>query len=148
MPALQLNEAGLSQSTRNKTLHTYRLLLLVLVVRPLGNLSLAWGTHHFPRTLAFNPLTYLEAMSNPFIAGGILLLMFALFIRLAMLSLADLSYVLPVTSSGYIFSTLLGKYFLGEQVSGYRWLGVLLIFLGTGFVGTTAPSTTEGRVFE
>src|ERR1700751_3581602 len=113
----------------------YRLLALVLVLRPFGNLSLAWGMRHFSYVLAMNPFVYARALFNPYVAVGIGALIFGLLSRMALLSLADLSVVLPLTASGYIMSTLLGKIFLGEQVSGYRWLGTMLIFAGALVVG-------------
>jgi len=76
-------------------------------------------------------------MLNPFVAVGISMLILALLTRLALLSLADLSFVLPLTATGYILSALLGKMFLNEQVSLNQWLGTLLIFLGVVLVGTT-----------
>jgi drug/metabolite transporter (DMT)-like permease len=120
----------------------YRLLALVLVLRPLGNVCLAWGMKHFPQVLSINPLLYFRAMLNPFVALGIAALALGLLTRMALLSLADLSFVLPLTATGYIFSTLLGKFFLSEQVTLARWLGTALIFLGIALVGTTAKKTT------
>ncbi len=84
-----------------------------------------------------HPLLYLQAMLNPFVAVGISMLILALLTRLALLSVADLSFVLPLTATGYILSALLGKMFLNEQVSLNQWLGTLLIFLGVVLVGTT-----------
>jgi len=118
----------------------YRLLALVLVLRPFGNLSLAWGMRHFSSLLAMNPFVYLRALANPYVAIGIGALIFSLLSRMALLSLADLSVVLPLTASGYILSTLLGKFFLGEQVSGSRWLGTMLIFAGAIVVGFSNSS--------
>lgn len=119
------------------TAHTYRLLLLTLLLRPFGNLSLAFGMRHFPRLLAFEPLPYFQALLNPFVALGIGMLIVALLTRMALLSVADLSFVLPLTASGYIISVLLGKMFLGEQVRYNGWLGTFLIFGGVVLVGST-----------
>jgi transporter family protein len=113
----------------------YRLLALVLVLRPFGNLSLAWGMRHFSSVLTMNPFLYVRALFNPYVALGIGALIFALLSRMALLSLADLSLVLPLTASGYIISTLLGKVFLGEQVTVSRWMGTVLIFVGAVVVG-------------
>lgn len=121
--------------------HAYRLLALVLLLRPLGNLSLAWGMRHFSSMLALNPFLYLRALFNPFVAIGIGALAFGLITRMALLSLADLSVVLPLTASGYILSTLLGKLFLREEVNVYRWLGTILIFAGALVVGTSTRKT-------
>ena len=121
---------------------TYSLLLLFIFLRPLGNLSLAWGTKHFPQVLSSNPVVYLRAMADPFVALGILMLVLALLTRMALLSLADLSFVLPVTAIGYVLATLFGKVFLHETVTAQQWVGTVLIFMGTGLVGTTSQNTT------
>ena len=99
--------------------------------------------HHFPRLLAFEPLPYLQALLNPFVALGIAMLILALLTRMALLSVADLSFVLPLTATGYIISAMLGKAFLGEDVGSNRWLGACLIFFGVVLVGTT-PERSEG----
>ena len=76
-------------------------------------------------------------MLNPFVAIGIAMLILALLTRLALLSVADLSFVLPLTAIGYILSVLLGKIFLNEQVSPNQWFGTALIFFGVMLVGST-----------
>jgi drug/metabolite transporter (DMT)-like permease len=125
-------------------LRTYSLLGLFIFLRPLGNLSLAWGTKHFPQVLSLNPVVYLRAMVDPFVALGIAMLILALLTRMALLSLADLSFVLPVTAIGYVLATLFGQLFLHEAVTIRQWMGTVLIFLGTGLVGTTSQNTTPG----
>jgi drug/metabolite transporter (DMT)-like permease len=117
----------------------YQLVIVTLLLRPFGNLSLAWGMRHSSPVLSIDPLVYLKALLNPFVALGILMLILALLTRMALLSVADLSFVLPLTATGYILSALLGKFFLGEQVSEARWLGTVLVFLGIVLVGSTAP---------
>jgi drug/metabolite transporter (DMT)-like permease len=128
-----------------KLLRTYAMFLLVVIFQPLGNLSLAWGAKHFPQSLSQNPWAGLRAAFDPFIALGIALLILALLTRLALLSRADLSFVLPVTAIAYVVSALLGKIFLHERVSPERWIGIVLICLGTLLVGSTTHNTT---VFE
>ena len=122
---------------------TYSLLLLFVFLRPLGNLSLAWGTKHFPQVLSSNPVVYLRAMMDPFVALGIAMLILSTLTRIALLSLADLSFVLPVTAIGYVLATFFGRVFLHEAVTAQQWLGSILIFLGTGVVGTTKQNTTQ-----
>jgi len=137
--------AGIAQpeKSRSRLIRAYRLVALVLVLRPFGNLSLAWGMRHFSQVVSANPFVYLRAMGNPYVAMGILALILALLTRMALLSLADLSFVLPLTATGYIFSALLGKIFLREQVSFERWVGTLLIFLGTAVVCSTSQKATS-----
>lgn len=120
-----------------------QLLLLVLLLRPLGNLLLAYGMRHLAGVLSISPVPYVKAMANPFVAAGILMLVVGLLVRMALLSIADLSYVLPLTASGYVISSVLGWLFLHEQVSAGQWMGTLLIFAGAAMVGGTKATTTE-----
>jgi drug/metabolite transporter (DMT)-like permease len=75
-------------------------------------------------------------MLNPFVALGIVMLILSLLTRMALFSLADLSFVLPVTAVGYIIATFLGKTFLHETVTAQRWAGTVLIVLGAALVGS------------
>src|ERR1700683_3708117 len=96
----------------------------------------------FPTKWSMDPVLYLHAMPNPFVAMGIAALILALLTRMAMISLADLSFILPVTAIGYVISVFIGKLFLHETVSHQRWLGTVLIFAGAVLVGTTSRNTT------
>ncbi len=126
-----------------RTVRTYFLLLLFLALRAVGNLCLAWGTKHLPETLAADPLVYLRSMMDPFVAIGIVLLILGLLVRLALLSVADLSFILPTTAVGYVIAAILGRFFLHESVSPQRWLAVALIFGGAALVSSTPQSTTS-----
>ncbi|MBV8069548.1 MAG: hypothetical protein JO270_06550 [Acidobacteriaceae bacterium] len=132
----------LSPGVRRKSWATYLCLSWFLAFRAFGNLALAWGARHLSEGLAVNPAAYVRAMANPFIAVGVLLLLGGMLSRMALLSLADLSFVLPMTSIGYVVSAVFGRVFLHETVSPARWLGVLLIFLAAVLVGSTAQNTT------
>jgi len=60
------------------------------------------------------------------------------------LSWADLSYVLPVTSMGYVLVALVGRLLLHEQITARRWTGIALIMTGVALVsGGTTPQTVE-----
>jgi uncharacterized membrane protein len=76
---------------------------------------------------------------------GVAALILALLTRMALFSLADLSFVLPVTAVGYVIAVALGKVFLGETVTNQRWLGALLIFAGAATVGSTSRNTTSDQ---
>lgn len=117
-------------------LRTWSVLLLFIALKAAGNLSLAWGMKHLPAAGA-NPLSYIRAMLDPFVAMGVVSLIVALLTRMVLLSLADLSYVLPVTAVGYVIAAFLGKVVLHEVVSSHRWLGTILIFIGAVLVGST-----------
>lgn len=123
-------------------LKTYFVVLFFLALRAVGNSSMAWGMKQVPERMSVNPALYLRAMLNPFVAMGIAALILALLTRIALFSLADLSFVLPVTAVGYVIAVFLGKVFLHETVTRQRWTGTLLIFLGAALVGSTSRKTT------
>lgn len=78
---------------------------------------------------------------RPEVALGVLFLMAFFACYMAALSWADLTYVLPTTSISFILLTLVAKFILHENVSVMRWLGVVLISIGIGFV-TQGPALT------
>lgn len=107
-----------------------------------GNFCLAWGTKHFPQALGGNPAVYLQSMFDPVIALGIAMMILALLAQLALLSVADLSFFLPLTAVGYVLAALTGRFFLHEAVSAQRWVAVGLIFAGAVLVSSTPENTT------
>jgi uncharacterized membrane protein len=123
-----------------KPVRTYSVLLLFIALKAVGNLSLAWGMKHLPAAGA-NPLSYIRAMLDPFVALGVVALIVALLTRMVLLSLADLSFVLPVTAIGYVIAAFLGKVVLHEVVTNQRWLGTVLIFIGAVLVGSTGEKS-------
>ncbi len=46
----------------------------------------------------------------------------------------DVSLVWPLTSLGFVITTLAAKYLRHEEVTGLRWSGVLLIMMGAALV--------------
>ena len=132
-----------SQRGSSTTLKTWSVLLFFLALKAAGNSWMAWGMKQIPERMSMDPALSMRAMLNPFVAMGIVALILALLTRMALLSLADLSYVLPVTAIGYVIAVFLGKVFLHEAVTPQRWMGTLLIFGGAVLVGTTSRNTTE-----
>ena len=121
------------------------LVVFVTLLKPVSNLFLAWGMKHFPSAVSFEPLFYLNAVLDPLVIGGIVMQILWLLARMSLLSVADLSYVLPVTAAGYGITTLLGRVVLHEQVSVARWAGAILISLGTWFATSTSQKTTAAK---
>ena len=123
-----------------------KIILLVAAVvffNAFGNLALAWGMKHAADVQVLRPISYLRPMLNPAVALGIMLLILWLLTRMALLSWADLSFVLPLTSLGYVMAAALGKLFLHENVTSGHWAGTLLIFAGSLLVGSTNRTTTQ-----
>lgn len=90
------------------------------------------------------PLEYIAVLFHPWVALGVTLLIVWQMSRLALLSWADLSYVLPVTSVGYVIVAVMGRVLLNESISNRRWAGIVLIMAGVALVSTgSAPSTVR-----
>jgi drug/metabolite transporter (DMT)-like permease len=56
---------------------------------------------------------------------------------LIMMSNADVSFVWPLTSLTFVFSTVAAKFYLHEQIDPLRWAGVVFIVLGAGLITFT-----------
>jgi drug/metabolite transporter (DMT)-like permease len=86
---------------------------IVIVSNAFGNLSLTWGLRNGAGELT-SPLSFLRAIFNPWVSLGICLL-----------------------------NAVLGRLFLGEQVTPARWAGTLLIMAGVILVGIGNPHTGD-----
>lgn len=132
----------MDSNSRRLRVKTQIFAIIVILSNALGNFFLAWGLRHREGKLSWSPLDYIVAIFNPWVTLGIGLLILWLLSRMAFLSWADLSYVLPVTAAGYVVTALIGRFLLGEHISGGRWAGTALIVLGILLVVRTSPGTT------
>ena len=100
-----------------------------------------------PSATLSSPLEYVAVLFQPWVALGVVLLVIWQLARMALLSWADLSYVLPVTSIGYVLVALLGKVMLDETITARRWTGILLVMAGVALVSAgTSVSTVKDHV--
>jgi uncharacterized membrane protein len=123
-------------------LKTKLLTLFVVATNVLGNVSMSWGMKHQNTDLGLSPWGYIRLIFSPWVLLGTMLLILWLLSRMTLLGRADLSYVLPVTAIGYVLTAILGKYFLGEEISYQGWAGTGLIVAGIVLVGLTEANTT------
>lgn len=131
-------------SIGNGNRKTQILVLLVVITNVLGNVSLSRGMHQVGRIVSASPFDYLRAFANPWTAAGIFVLLIWMLSDLALLSRADLSFVLPVTASAYVLVAILGHFFLHDHISWERWIGILLITGGVILAEETPARTTKG----
>ncbi len=116
--------------------------VLIVFGNTVGNLMLAISMNQTPSISSVTVPNYFGAMlTNPFFLAGTFLSALSLLAQLTMYTWADLSYVLPVTASGYVVTAILSKFFLQEHVSMFRWIGVVIISFGVFFVAETPPDT-------
>jgi drug/metabolite transporter (DMT)-like permease len=89
-----------------------------------------------------SPVDYLRALMNPWVLAGSSTLAMWMISELALLSRADLTFVLPVTASAYVLTALAGHFLLGDEISWQRWLGIVIISVGV-FLAEETPSLTS-----
>ena len=71
---------------------------------------------------------------NRFVIAAIAAMALAFFANLGLLSVAKLSFAVPVTASACVLETALAKYVLKEHVNWLRWVGAALVICGVALV--------------
>jgi drug/metabolite transporter (DMT)-like permease len=113
-----------------------------MLTASLGDTCLSIGMKHVGAVSLHHWTDLLLALREPWIIGGILLLLGFFAAQITALSWADLTFVLPATSFSYVIMTVMAKIVLHENISYSRWLGVLFITAGVGFVARGPSLTT------
>jgi drug/metabolite transporter (DMT)-like permease len=75
-----------------------------------------------------------ELVRNRYILGGIAAGAGAFFALLMLLSIANLSFAVPVTAASYLLETVLAKFILKEQITWKRWTGASLVAVGVALL--------------
>lgn len=125
-----------------KLLRKTRIFALIVILSSVaGNSLLSVGLRQHGSLVGKPALAYVLALLHPYVAVGVALLIVWMIAHMMLLSWADLSYVLPVTSMGYVLTAVVGRVFLHENVSWTRWAGVAVIVAGFTLVSRTPPSS-------
>src|SRR5271154_4544787 len=127
------------------TFQRYMVLLAVMLTASVGDTLLSHGMAQVGPVSIHHLELLLVALKNPWVISGIVLLIGFFASYLTALSWADPTFVLPSTAFGYVVIALLSRFWLHETISVYRWLGIVLIVCGVGFVAH-GPSLTEHPV--
>ena len=133
----------MNSENRSEVQKTRILVLLVIATNVLGNVALSRGMHQVGRIISASPFDYLRAFANPWTLLGICILVIWILTDLALLSRADLSFVLPVTASAYVLVAICGHFFLHDRISWERWVGIVLITGGVILAEETPARTTK-----
>jgi drug/metabolite transporter (DMT)-like permease len=120
----------------------YLVLAGVTLFAAIGDTLLSRGMRGMDHISLHHLSSMFLVVLHPELALGIAFLLAFFACYLTALSWADLTYVLPATSLSYVLVTIMGRLVLHETVSPGRWLGVLLISSGVGFV-TRGPANTH-----
>jgi len=114
------------------------LLIVIIVGGTSGELCLAWTMRGLGEVADFRPSALLHTIGRALGIGwlwlGLALLTIDLAALLAMLSLENVSFVIPMTALSYVGGAMGGAFFLGERVGWARWMGVLIVCAGVALV--------------
>ena len=116
---------------------------LIMVAGTAGELCVARAMKTVGE-VRFRPAAILKTLFRAMRVGwmwlGLGLMTIAFFALLEMLSIENVSLVVPATALSYAVGTLGGKLFLGERVTLTRWIGVVLVCVGVTLVFVGRPS--------
>ena len=114
------------------------LLFLIIVAGTGGELCVTRAMKTIGEVKDFRPMALLKfivrAVSVAWMWLGVALMTLAFFSLLAMLSIENVSFVVPVTALHYAAGTLGAGLFLKERITRERWIGVLVVCLGVSIV--------------
>ena len=114
--------------------------ILTILSNVAGNSALTKGMQQLGG-IGNSPLALIGALFHPWVALGVALLIVWTLTHMALLSWADLSYVMPVTALSYVVTAFAARLLLNEYISMERWIGIVLITAGVTLVGRTEGST-------
>jgi drug/metabolite transporter (DMT)-like permease len=122
-------------------------MVLIVVFGSAGNVLLSRGMKQLGEVRVRSAMElvrlFIGIFTSSWIWMGIGTLLLFLGCFMLVLSWADYSYASPASAAVYVVVTLVGHLLLGEKVTLPHWIGVLIICVGVGLVGHTAPSTTR-----
>ena len=126
---------------------TVTVLVLAVLFQTAGNLLVSSGMKQIAATSPWEITRWfsfsLQMAASPSVWLGTLLLIIFFVLYATLLSWADLSFVLPASSFGYVLNVALAHYVLLEPVSISRWFGTMLISIGVVLVSLTGTQSTE-----
>ena len=123
-------------------------LSIAVLCQAAGNTILSKGMKEFVTASTAQgdaglPWMVLHLIGSPSICLGTLFLTVFFVLFSAALSWEDLSFVVPITSMGYVVSLLFAHHFLQETVSTTRWLGTVVISLGVLLVARSGTRSAR-----
>jgi drug/metabolite transporter (DMT)-like permease len=103
-----------------------------------GELAMTHAMKQIGEVHHFTPRAILRVIGRAFRLGwmwiGFGLMVLSFFALLALLSWADVSFVVPATALSYAVGAFGAKFLLGERVNTTRWIGVFLVCIGVALV--------------
>jgi drug/metabolite transporter (DMT)-like permease len=119
-------------------MRTFLFLAVVVLSGTGGDIAVTHAMKQIGEVKNFAPRALLGVLGRVLQSGwmwlGIALMAVAFFSLLALLSWAQVSFVVPATAANYVVGAAGAKYLLKERVSQARWAGLLLVAAGVALV--------------
>lgn len=114
------------------------MVLVIVLSNSAGDLYITRGMKRVGEVSTLNPRVLLsialQVLRNKEFLLGVFFLAVSFFSFLAVLSWADLSFVIPATSIVYAVSVIGARIFLHEEINRMRWAGTILVCMGVALV--------------
>jgi drug/metabolite transporter (DMT)-like permease len=114
------------------------LFFCIIVIGTTGELCVTRAMKTVGEAQQFAPHAWVGVIARAFRVRwmwiGFAMMVLAYFALLGMLARANVSFVIPVTALSYAVGAVGGRWFLGEDVTHRRWIGILLVSIGVVLV--------------
>jgi drug/metabolite transporter (DMT)-like permease len=104
---------------------------LIIVVGTAGEMCAARAMRELGEVKNFRPAAllrvFVRALKSPWMVLGLMMMTVSFIALLGMLTLENVSLVIPLTALSYVVGCIGGKFFLAETISWKRYAGVLLV---------------------
>jgi len=111
---------------------------LIVVAGTFGEMCISRAMKEAGEVHDFRPSALLQVAAQvariKWVWIGLALMTLAFFALLGVLSVENVSFVVPVTALSYLAGGVGGMLFLGERLDRSRWAGILLVCLGVAIV--------------
>lgn len=113
----------------------YILLLFSVMLAVAGQLLFKMGMTVFGQTSLTAFFTRIgTVLTNPYILGGLAVFFLSAALWVIVLSKLPISVAYPMISIGYVFVLIFSALFLGESITAFKVIGIVLICFGVYFI--------------
>jgi drug/metabolite transporter (DMT)-like permease len=117
---------------------TWIYVAIIVLSTTVGEVMQAVGMRRHGEIRDFRPNALGRAAAtlarNRFVIASVVAMAISFFAYMALLTVAELSFAVPVTSVTFVLETVLAKYILKERVTALRWAGAGLVVCGVALV--------------
>jgi drug/metabolite transporter (DMT)-like permease len=116
----------------------WTLVTIIVLATTFGEVMQAIGMREHGEIHDFRPGALGRVAStlaqSRYILAAIFAMAVSFFAFMALVSIAELSFAVPVTAASYVLETIFAKYLLKEHIGRTRWAGSLLVAAGVALL--------------